>query len=112
MSKGAMDEADRAMHDLGGLDLGPIDRTEHPRTLYEQRVDALVMLLTNPAIGAFKVDALRRAIEEFSRQDYEHLPYYDRWMQAISRLLVEQGVLTEQEIAARIAALEAEDAHA
>lgn len=94
---------ERAMHDLGGLDLGPIDRTEHPRTLYEQRVDALVMLLTNPSVGAFRVDALRRAIEEFSRADYEHLPYYDRWMQAIARLLVEQRVLDAGELDARVA---------
>ena len=95
----------RAMHDLGGLDLGPIDRAEHPRTLYEQRVDALVMLLTSPSVGAFKVDALRRAIEEFSRADYEHLPYYDRWMQAIARLLVEQRVLDQAELDARLAAV-------
>jgi hypothetical protein len=102
----------RAMHDLGGLDLGPIDRTEHPRTLYEQRVDALVMLLTNPSLGAFRVDALRRAIEEFSRADYEHLPYYDRWMQAVARLLVEQGVIGQHELDARLAELEREAADA
>ncbi len=106
-----MSGTERAMHDLGGLDLGPIDRTEHPRTLYEQRVDAMLMLLTGPACGAFKVDALRRAIEEFSRADYEHLPYYDRWMQAIARLLVEQGVLGEAEIAERMTALEKEAGH-
>jgi hypothetical protein len=96
---------ERAMHDIGGLDLGPIDREEHPRTLYELRVDAMLMLLTSPACGAFKTDALRRAIEEFSRPDYEDLPYYDRWLQAISRLLVEQNVLAQDEIDARVAAI-------
>ena len=34
-------------HDLGGSPLGSVDRSEHPRTLYEMRVDAMVMLLTN-----------------------------------------------------------------
>lgn len=95
----------RAMHDIGGLDFGPIDRTEHPRTLYELRVDAMLMLLTGPACGAFRTDALRRAIEEFSQEDYDHLPYYDRWLQAITNLLVEQQVLTRDEIAARVAAI-------
>jgi hypothetical protein len=97
----------RGHHDLGGLALGPIDRDEHPRTLYEMRVDALVMLLTGPGCSAFKVDALRRAIETYTRFEYENLPYYDRWMKAIRVLLVEQGVLTDAQIDARIAALEA-----
>jgi nitrile hydratase len=92
-------------HDLGGLRLGPIDRDEHPRTLYEMRVDAMLMLLTNPACGAFKVDALRRAIENYTASEYETLPYYDRWMKAIRQLLVEQGVLTDAQIDARIALL-------
>jgi len=102
---------ERAMHDIGGLDLGPIDRSEHPRTLYELRVDAILMLLTSPGCGAFKVDALRRAIEEFSQADYDHLPYYDRWLQALTNLLVEQQVLDRAEIDARIAAIAAELAH-
>jgi hypothetical protein len=94
---------EHSVHDVGGRPAGPIDRTEHPRTLYEQRVDALLMTLVNPACGAFKVDALRRAIESYGVAEYEHLPYYDRWMRAIRILLVEQGVLTDAEIDARIA---------
>ena len=101
----------RAMHDIGGLDLGPIDRSEHPRTLHELRVDAILILLTSPACGAFKVDALRRAIEEFSQVDYDHLPYYDRWLQALTNLLIEQHVLSRGEIDARVAAITAEAAH-
>lgn len=99
-------------HDLGGWRLGPIDRAEHPRTLYEMRVDALVMLLTNPACGAFKVDALRRAIENYASSEYESLPYYDRWLKAIRQLLVEQHVLTDAQIDARIELLRARRAAA
>jgi hypothetical protein len=97
---------ERAIHDLGGLDLGPIPRAEHPRSLYEQRVDALLMLLINPACGAFKVDAMRRVIEEYNAADYQGLAYYDRWMKAMALLLVEQGILTQDEIDARVAELE------
>ena len=32
---------------------------------------------------AILASALRRAIEEFSQADYDHLPYYDRWLQAL-----------------------------
>ncbi|UCE32055.1 MAG: nitrile hydratase subunit beta [Burkholderiales bacterium] len=100
-------DAARGPHDIGGLDLGPIDRTEHPRTLYEMRVDALLMLLTHPNLGAFRVDALRRAIESYSQLEYENLPYYDRWIKAIRGLLVEQGILTDAQIDARVAAIAA-----
>lgn len=92
-------------HDLGGSRLGPIDRSEHPHTLYEMRVDAMLMLLTNPACGAFKADAVRRAIENYTAFEYDKLPYYDRWMKAIRQLLVEQDVLTDAQIDERIALL-------
>jgi|LauGreDrversion4_2_1035121.scaffolds.fasta_scaffold08561_8 nitrile hydratase len=97
----------RRQHDLGGLELGPVDRHEHPRTLFEMRVDAMLMLLTHPSCGAFKVDAMRRAVENYSRLDYEQLPYYHRWLKAIRQLLVEQRVLTDEAIEARLAVLRA-----
>lgn len=98
-------EPERRQHDLGGLPLGAIDRHEHPRTLYEMRVDAMLMLLTHPSCSAFKVDSLRRAVENYSRLDYEGLPYYDRWLKAIRQLLVEQSVLSDQSIDARVQAI-------
>jgi hypothetical protein len=100
----------RAVHDLGGLTLGPVDLHEHPRTFYEMRVDALLQVLVKPATAAFKVDALRRAIECYAATEYQNLSYYDRWLGAIRTLLVEQQVLTDTEIDARIAALRAQAA--
>jgi len=93
----------RSVHDLGGLPGGPIDRHEHDLTLYEKRVDALLMLLAGPKRGIFRVDALRRAIEEYAQTEYDGLPYYNRWIKAIRNLLVEQEVLSEDEIAAKCA---------
>ena len=94
---------DRRVNDVGGSPAGEIDREEHPTTLFEKRVDALVMLLTGPAVGAFKVDALRRAIEQNTAEDYRRFGYYDKWIRAIRDLLIEQEVLTAAEIDARIA---------
>ncbi|MGA0596550.1 hypothetical protein [Enterovirga sp. CN4-39] len=98
---------ERAVNDLGGLDGGPVDRHEHPLTLFEKRVDALVMLMTNPSIGAFRVDALRRAIEANSPETYASRGYYEKWLYAVRDLLVEQEVLAPAEIEARISALRA-----
>lgn len=98
-----MTESERGVHDVGGLPGGEIDREEHGQSLFEKRVDALVMLLTSPRMGAFKVDALRRAVEANSPEDYATVPYYPRWIRAVRRLLVEQEVLTEAEIEAKLA---------
>lgn len=91
----------RAMHDVGGLDFGPIDRSEHEQSYYEKRVDALMMLMTG--YQAFRVDAMRRTIEDYAAQEYDGIGYYDRWVVALRNLLVEQEVLTRDEIEARIA---------
>lgn len=101
------EDADRAVHDVGGLCFGRIDREEHELSLYEQRVDAMLMLLIGPKRAAFTVDALRRAVEDFSQGEYDGTPYYDRWITAIRNLLVEQGILTREEIEARTAQVRA-----
>ena len=43
-----MSNPDRKVNDVGGLDGGSLDLTEHANTLFEKRVDALVMLLVHP----------------------------------------------------------------
>lgn len=96
----------RAVHDIGGLDLGPVDRTEHDLALWEKRVDAMLILLTGPGKGVFKVDALRRVIEDYGQQQYDTTAYYEKWIRAIRNLLVEQEILTKAEIEAKIAAVE------
>jgi nitrile hydratase subunit beta len=94
----------RGVHDLGGLPAGTIDRSEHERTFFEQRVDAMMRLLAHPERGHFTVDAMRRAIESLPPDEYFGLGYYERWVRAIRTLVVERGLLTEPEIEARLAA--------
>jgi hypothetical protein len=93
----------RGPHDLGGRPAGPIDLAEHERSLFEQRVDAMLKLLTHPVRGQFTVDALRRAIESLSEAEYRELGYYERWLVAMRRLVVERGLVTDAEIDERLA---------
>ena len=102
-----MSTSGRAVHDVGGLAGGEIDRTETPQTLFDQRVDAMLILLTHPDIGAFKVDALRRAVESNSAEDYASLGYYAKWIRAIKMLLVEQAVVSDAEIEEKLAEVRA-----
>lgn len=102
----AQEDVHRGIHDVGGLDLGTIDRTEHPMTTFERRVDALMMLMIGPN-GVYRADALRRAIEAYNEDDYIHLAYYEKWVRALRIMLVERGVLTDEQIDAKIAELRA-----
>ena len=98
----------RSAHDLGGQPAGPIDLAEHERTFFDQRVDAMMRLLAHPEHGYYTVDAMRRAIEALPREEYFSLGYYERWVRAIRTLVIEKGLLTEQELARKLAALQAE----
>lgn len=101
---------ERRVNDVGGLAGAVIDREHHGVTLFEKRVDAMLLLLTNSAVGAFKVDALRRSIEGLPSCDYTSLDYYVKWLNAIRDLLIEQGVVDRAELESRIAVLAAEEA--
>jgi Nitrile hydratase beta subunit len=87
----------RAVHDVGGMDFGPIDRDEHELAQWEKRVDAMMILLYAQK-GAFKVDGMRRVIEDYGQQAYDSTTYYEKWVRALRNLLVEQEVLTAVEI--------------
>lgn len=97
----------RATHDVGGLDFGPIDRHEHDLALWEKRVDAMLILLVGPKKGAFKIDAMRRVIEDYGQQEYDRTEYYEKWARAIRNLVVEQDILTKEEVEARMAEVRA-----
>lgn len=91
----------RAVHDVGGLDLGPIDRHEHDLALWEKRTDAMLILLATSK-GVFKIDAMRRVIEDYGQQKYDRTTYYEKWIQAIGNLLVEQEVISAEEVERRM----------
>lgn len=98
---------ERKVNDIGGLPAGPVCKDEHPSTLHEKRVDALLRLLSGPKLEAFTVDAMRRAIESNTEEDYRNLGYYDKWIRAVRDLVIEQQVLTRDEIDARVELLRA-----
>jgi len=97
----------RTSHDVGGLDFGPIDRAEHNLALWEKRTDAMLILLRDNKRRAFTVDAHRRAIEAYGEQEYDRTTYYEKWIRAIRNLVVEQEILTREEIEARMAEVRA-----
>jgi len=88
----------RAVHDVGGLDFGPIDFAEHDLALWEKRTDAMLRLLSGPAKRNHTTDAMRRTIESYGEQAYDATTYYEKWVRAARNLCLEQGVITHNEL--------------
>ncbi len=92
----------RAPHDVGGLDFGVIDRHDHDLALWEKRTDAMLILLVGTKKGVFKIDAMRRVIEDYGQQEYDRTEYYEKWIRAIRNLVVEQEIVTRDEVDKRM----------
>mgnify|MGYP001272419537 CR=1 FL=1 len=89
----------RGPQDYGGLPAGLVDpvKNEHEPTHWERRVDAIMLLLFDPKRRLARVDESRR-MQEALGDDYHKYPYYERWLQAITWLLLEKGVFTQEEL--------------
>lgn len=92
----------RPPHDLGGLPGGPVDTDEHEATFWEQRVDALMTLLGDNKRKFLDTAELRRGIESLGPEAYSSLSYYERWAASIAAIMVEKGVVTQDELYRRI----------
>jgi hypothetical protein len=86
---------------MGGSPGGPIDRGQHEVEDWERLADAINAALGGK--GLQTTDQHRRAIE--SLEEYRDLSYYERWVAATEKLLVEKGVLTSDEIDERAASI-------
>ena len=98
----------KAYHDVGGDDFGPVPMIDGEYQLWEKRVDAMMRLLSSPDVALMRVDELRRGIETLGEAAYNAEPYYGKWARSLAKIMVEKGVLTRDELDARIAALRAE----
>ena len=88
-----------ATHDLGGAPrfrCAPVERDEAPPDAFGKRVDALRQLLSQKQL--LTVDELRRGIEAIPADDYFSLSYYERWLRSITALMIEKGIVTEEEL--------------
>ena len=105
-----MSEPGRGVHDMGGLPAGPVERSEHDYALWEKRVDALLVLLSDKQRRLLRVDELRRGIEQLGEAAYEDMTYYQRWIASITGNLLEKGVLSSDELGRKMAEVEGREA--
>ncbi|MGE3245219.1 MAG: nitrile hydratase [Beijerinckiaceae bacterium] len=95
----------RGPHDVGGLDLGPVDVSEHNLTFWEKQIDAIRAVIG--AKGIVSTHENRRTIEQLGHDVYDTLNYYERWTASLQRQMIDKGILTQDEIDARVAEVRA-----
>jgi hypothetical protein len=97
-----MDAPPPATHDLGGAPrfrCTPVEPDDDaPPDAFGQRVDALRQLLAQRKL--MSVDELRRYVEAIPEAEYHALTYYERWLRAISTMMVEKGVVRAEDLCA------------
>lgn len=85
--------------DLGGRDgFGPVTPEPEGELWHEAwEPRALALTLAMGATGSWNIDQSRSARETLP--DYAQLSYYRIWLAALQRLMVERGLVTDDEIA-------------
>ena len=91
--------------DVGGQQAGPVDPQPHDLTFWEKQIDGVRAVVG--AKGIYRTDENRRWVESLGEDAYEKLSYYERWTASLQRQMVDKGILTQDEIDARVALVRA-----
>lgn len=88
------------IHDMGGMQgFGRVEVEAGEPVFHadwERRIFAL--LSAAPYVARFSDDQFRPAIERIAPERYLSTSYYAKWLEALTTLLVERGLLTEAEL--------------
>ena len=98
-------EPGRGYHDLGGLDGGPIDTEVTQAKPWEKLSVVLGNALGQKGKRLICTDEVRRTREEMGAELYNRLGYFEKGIESLRRLLIEKGVIDQQELERRLAAL-------
>lgn len=93
------------IHDMGGLQgFGPV-RAEPDEPVFHAPWEARVFALASaaPFAVSWNDDRFRPAIEAMEPARYLAAGYYEKWFEALRRLLLERGAVTEPELASGVA---------
>ncbi len=94
-------------HDMGGMDgFGPVEiEKDEPVFHAEWERRAMALTVAMGFQGLWNIDKSRYARENRDPLGYLEDSYYERWLYGLEVLLEENGLVTRDEIAVRMAAL-------
>lgn len=90
----------RLPNDIGGLESGPIQRTDHELEPWEKRCHALADVLDFHKI--INTEEKRKGVEALGAEMVGALSYYERWIAAFANILFAKGMLTPSELATKM----------
>jgi nitrile hydratase subunit beta len=91
------------IHDLGGMHgFGPVE-VEADEPTFHERWEGRVYGMTGIGMvqALYNTSEFRHAIERMDPASYLTTSYYEHWLTALGTLLVEKGLLAEQELEGR-----------
>jgi nitrile hydratase beta subunit len=93
------------IHDLGGMHgFGPVEREEHEPPFHAPWEAVMVAIMeAGRRRPIFNMDEFRHAIERMDPVAYLTTGYYEHWLDGITRLVLEKGVITAAQLDARTA---------
>ena len=92
----------RGYHDIGGDNAGSIPKEELPFLHWEKQTEAIRNLLGDGTRRIVSLDEMRRGFESFGEDRYRKYSFYRRRLEAMIDILVEKGVIDQQELDAAI----------
>jgi nitrile hydratase beta subunit len=105
MRCGKMRDVD-GVHDLGGMQgFGPVE-VEPDEPTFHGEWEARMFAVAGGALGAgrFNTPMFRHAIERMDPGHYLTSSYFEHWLTAVATLLVEHGMISRDELDARVSA--------
>ncbi len=90
------------IHDVGGMHgFGPINRDDPPLEAWE----ATVIAINSVAMRAhlMNIDEFRHGIERMDPTHYLNSPYFEHWLDGITRVLLEKGHVNADQFQERVA---------
>ena len=91
-------QPNRGRQDIGGDQAGPVDTIDHGMKFWERQANGLRSVLSKKQI--VRTDELRRAAEDLP--NYSKLEYFEITTSALRTLLLEKGLISENELKARM----------
>ena len=88
------------INDVGGMQSFPPLEQHDAEPAFHADWEANVFAINRALLGrgVYNLDEFRDAIERIPPQEYLASSYYELWFRAITTLLAEKGVLTEEEM--------------
>jgi nitrile hydratase len=78
---------------------GPV-RPEQNEPVFHARWEGKVRVMADRTLRRyFNLDEFRHAIERMPADEYLRASYYEKWLHAVQTLLLEKGVITQEEVA-------------